>query len=66
MTQNSSSASKPMGPTVLYVIGIVLAVAGIFKAAVLGFYESDLPLLLSLLIGGAVLITIAKKWGERV
>ncbi|MBB2988140.1 putative membrane protein [Terracoccus luteus] len=55
-----------MGPTVLYVIGIVFAVAGIFKAAVLGFYESDLPLLLSLLIGGAVLITIAKKWGERV
>ena len=41
-----------MGPTVLYVIGFLLVIAAVIKGAV-GFYESEIPLMIFLGGGGA-------------
>ena len=66
MSENVNSTSRPMGPTVLYGLGILLLLAAILWASVIGYYDSDVPWLAALFIGGGVSVTIAKKWGERV
>lgn len=60
----SSSGSKPVGPTVLYAVGVLLVLAAVIKGAI-GFYESEIPLLIGLAGGGALVLFVAQKWGER-
>ena len=61
---SNSNAKKPMGPTVLYAVGIVLVLAAVIKGAV-GFYQSEIPMLVILAGGGAAALFAAQKWGER-
>ena len=65
MSENTSNTAKPIGPTVLYGLGILLVLAAIVKASVIGYYDSDLPWLAALFIGGGLSVFIAKRLGER-
>lgn len=55
---------SPVLGYVLAGIGVVLAAIGLIWGVVVGFYESDLPLLLGLLAVGAGLMWIGQRMSQ--
>lgn len=61
-----NSPAKPMGPKVLMILGTILVGIGILKASVIGYYNSDLPWLLPVLLGGALCPRHRKAVGREL
>lgn len=55
------NTKSPIPGYIVAGIGIVLAVIGLIWGVVVGFYESDLPVLLGLLAVGALLAWIGQR-----